>query len=211
MNYTYNIPHKNILTRKRKLVVSNRLIYDTIKWKRLNSFRLVVLLQEPGSEFQYQTSDAGHRKTDSGHQTSEIGHRTLDIRHQASDITHRISNIGNQTSDIGHWTSDIRHKTSDIGHRTSDIGSMSDIWCPISEVCCLMSDVWPMDIGHLRSVFIQFIFWKKKSSVFLHVTLSGLILVQGLFWVSLGLLWVSIFPLLIVIPVSLAPESPPGE
>ena len=60
----------------------------------------MVLLQEPGSEFQYQTSDAGHRTTDSGHQTSEIGHRTLDIRHQASDITHRISNIGNWTSEI---------------------------------------------------------------------------------------------------------------
>ena len=130
--------------------------------KRLNSFRLVVLLQEPGGEFQYQTSDVGHRTTDSGHQTSEIGHRTLDIRHQASDITHRTSEIRHRTSNIGNQTSDIGHWTLDIRHRTSDIGSLSDIWCPIFKVCCLMSDVWPMDIGHLKSVFIQFLFWEKK-------------------------------------------------
>ena len=69
-----------------------------------------------------------------------------------------------------------------------------------------------MNIGHLKSVFIQFLFFNKKSSVFWHVTLLGLILVQGFVWFSLGLLWILIFPLLIVIPVSLAaPKSPPGE
>ena len=167
----------------------------------------MVLLQEPGSEFQYQTSDAGHRTTDSGHQTSEIGHRTLDIRHQASDITHRISNIGNQTSDIGHWTSDIRNQTSDIGLRFDVRYLMSNLRSLLFDVWCLINGHWTSEIRIHPISFLK----KKKSSVFWHVTLSGLILVQGLFWVSLGLLWVFIFPLLIVIPVSLAPESPPGE
>ena len=123
----------------------------------------MVLLQEPGSELQYQTSNVGHRTEESGYQTSEIGHRTLHIRHQAShirhrasEIRHRASNIGNQTSDIGHWTSDIRHWTSDIGHRCVVRYLM------MSNLRSLLFDVWPMDIGHLKSVFIQFLFWEKK-------------------------------------------------
>ena len=123
----------------------------------------MVLLQEPGSEFQYQTSNLGHQTADSGYQTSEIGHRTLhighqasDIRHWASEIRHRASNIGNQTSDIGHWTSDIRHWTSDIGHRCFVRYLM------MSNLRSLLFDVWPMDIGHLKSVFIQFLFLNKK-------------------------------------------------
>ena len=126
----------------------------------------MVLLQEPGSEFQYQTSDVGHRTTDSGHQTSEIGHRTLDIRHQASDITHRTSNIGNQTSDIGHWTSDIRHRTSDIGHRTSDIGHRFDVRYLMSNLRSLPFDVWCLTNGHWTSEIrihpISFLKKKKK-------------------------------------------------
>ena len=105
----------------------------------------------------------GHRTADSGYQTSEIGHRTLhighqasDIRHRASEIRHRASNIGNQTSDIGHWTSDIRHWTSDIGHRCFVRYLM------MSNLRSLLFDVWPMDIGHLKSVFIQFLFLNKK-------------------------------------------------
>ena len=156
----------------------------------------MVLLQEPGSEFQYQTSDVGHRTTDSGHQTSEIGHRTLDIRHQASDSTHRTSNIGNQASDIGHRTLDIRHQTSDIGHRTSDIGHRFDVryLMPISEVCCLMSDVWPMDIGHLKSVFIQFLFWKKKKLGLLACYSFGFNFGPGIFWGFVGTFMGFYFP-----------------
>ena len=153
----------------------------------------MVLLQEPGSEFQYQTSDVGHRTTDSGHQTSEIGHRTLDIRHQASDITHRTSNIGNQTSDIGHWTSDIRHRTSDIGHRTSDIGSMSDIWCqsPKSAVWCLMSDQWTLDIWNPYSS--NFFFEKKKLGLLACYSL-GFNFGPGIFWGFVGTFMGFYFP-----------------
>ena len=115
----------------------------------------MVLLQEPGSEFQYQTSDVGHRTADSGHQTSEIGHRTLDIRHQASNIRHRTSNIGNQTPGIG-------HRTSDIGHRCVVRYLMSNLRSLLFQ---LISDVWPMDIGYLKSVFIQFLFLKKKKKL----------------------------------------------
>ena len=123
----------------------------------------MVLLQEPGSEFHYQTSNGGHRTADSGYQTSEIGHRTLHIRHQASDIRHRASEIRhraskirNQTSDIGHRTSDIRHWTSDIEHRYFVRYLM------MSNLRSLVFDVWPMDIGHLKTVFIQFLFLNKK-------------------------------------------------
>ena len=151
----------------------------------------MVLLQEPGSEFQYQTSDAGHRTTDSGHQTSEIGHRTLDIRHQASDITHRTSNIGNQTSDIRHRTLDIRHQASDIGHRTS-------VRCPISDASLrsLLFDVWCLTNGHWSSeIRIHPIsFLKKKKLGLLACYSFGFNFVPGIFWGFVGTFMGFYFP-----------------
>ena len=122
-----------------------------------------------------------------------------DIRRRTSDNRQRTSDVTNRTSDIRYRTLDIRHQTSDIGHRTSVRCPISDVQSPKSAVWCLMSDQWTLDIWNPYS---SNFFFEKKSSVFWHVTLSGLILVQGFFWVSFGLLWVFIFPLLIVIPVS---------
>ena len=153
-----------------------------------------------------RTSDIGHRTSDSGYRTSDVRNRTSDlryrasasdIRHRTSEIRHRTSNIGDQTSDIGHWTSNIRHRTL--------------VRCPISDVCCLMSDVWPMDIGHLKSVFIQFLFLKKKKLGLLACYSFEFNFGRGISLGFVGTFMGFYFPLLIVIHVSLARESPLGE
>ena len=167
----------------------------------------MVLLQEPGSEFQYQKSDIGnrtlyivHRTSDSGYRTSDVRNRTSDIRYQASasdirhrisEIRHRTSNIGNQTSDIGHWTLNIRHRIS-VRCPISDVrSSMSAVWC-------LMFDQWTLDI------------WKKKLGLLASYSF-GFNFGQGISLGFVGTFMGFYFRLLIVIHVSLARESPLGE
>ena len=150
----------------------------------------------------HRTSDIGHRTADIGHQTSEIGHRTLDIRHQASDSTHRTSNIGNQTSDIGHWTSNIRH-------RTSVRCPISDVRSPMSAVWCLTFDQWTLDIWNLYSS--NFFLKKKKKLGLLACYSFEFNFGRGISLGFVGTFMGFYFPLLIVIHVSLARESPLGE
>ena len=184
----------------------------------------MVLLQEPGSEFQYHTSDIGNRTSYIGHRTSDIGHRTSDsgyrtsdvrnrtsdiryqasawdIRHRTSEIRHRTSNIGDQTSDIGHWTSNIRH-------RTSVRCPICDVRSPMSAVWCLTFDQWTLDIWNLYS---SNFFLKKKKLGLLACYSFEFNFGRGISLGFVGTFMGFYFPLLIVIHVSLARESPLGE
>ena len=130
------------------------------------------------------------------HQTSNSRLRRLDIRYRTSNRC--------PMSDVRCPMSDVRCPMSDVWR------PMSDIWCPISDVCCLLSDVWPMDIGHLKSVFIQFLFKKKKLGLLACYSFEfnfG----RGISLGFVGTFMGFYFPLLIVIHVSLARESPLGE
>ena len=160
------------------------------------------------SDIGHRTSDIGHRTADIGHQTSEIGHRTLDIRHQ-----HQISDIGPQKSDVGHQTSEIRHQTSDIGHQTSDIGHRCVVRYLMSDLRCLLFDVWRLTNGHWTyEICIHPISFFKKKKLGLLACYSFEFNFGG--GISLGFVGTFMgfyFPLLIVIHVSLARESPLGE
>ena len=156
----------------------------------------------------HRTSDIGHRTAHIGHQTSEIGHRTLDIRHQ-----HQISDIGPQKSDVGHQTSEIRHQTLDIGHQTSDIGHRCVVRYLMSDLRCLLFDVWRLTNGHWTyEICIHPIsFFKKKKLSLLACYSFEFNFGRGISLGFVGTFMGFYFPLLIVIHVSLARESPLGE